>query len=283
MTGKELAVPQPQQVQAWSREDVDLIKNTVARGATDHELKLFLTVAKRSGLDPFSKQIHFVKRKIWNSAKKGYDEVGTIQTGIDGYRAIGEQTGTLAGIDDAVFDDESGTHPQKASVTVYRFLTGQRVAFTASARWSEYAATDREGNPAAMWKKMPYLMLAKCAEALALRKAFPNDLSGLYTSEEMQQADRPTLAGEGYDTSAVAEDVEVISTGDDLPTETADMTPAEQKKHIAAILKFHKVDFADKKAAERYVADETLLSLKPENYAEIIRILEANDLKHESA
>src|SRR3954447_16557275 len=116
---KEVVVAQPQAVQQWSRDEIDLIKNTVAKGATDNELKLFLTVAKRSGLDPFSKQIHFVKRKTWNSAKKAYDEVGTIQTGIDGYRAIGEQTGTLAGIDDAIFDDESKPHPQKASVTVY--------------------------------------------------------------------------------------------------------------------------------------------------------------------
>lgn len=118
MTGKEVAAAQPQQVQAWSREDVDLIKNTVARGATDNELKLFLTVAKRSGLDPFSKQIHFVKRRTWNAATNGYIEVGTIQTGIDGYRAIGEKTGTLAGIDDAVFDSEDKDHPNKASVTV---------------------------------------------------------------------------------------------------------------------------------------------------------------------
>jgi len=274
---KSVVIAQPQQVQAWSREDVELIKNTVARGATDTELKLFLMVAKRSGLDPFSKQIHFVKRKVWNATKRAYEEVGTIQTGIDGYRAIGEQTGTLAGIDDAQFDSEEGDHPKKATVTVYRFLKGERVGFTASARWTEYAALDREGNPAAMWKKMPYLMLAKCAEALALRKAFPNDLSGLYTNEEMQQAERPTLAGEGYDTSAVEDDAEIISTGDDLPKNDAEMTPAEQKLRIAAILKFHNVDITDKKEPERYVADETGLALVEKNYSEIIRILQAND------
>src|SRR3954447_5935481 len=94
---KEVVVAQPQAVQQWSRDEIDLIKNTVARGASDNELKLFLMVAKRSGLDPFSKQIHFVKRKTWNAVKRAYDDVGTIQTGIDGFRAIAERSETLAG------------------------------------------------------------------------------------------------------------------------------------------------------------------------------------------
>src|SRR4051794_19111919 len=129
---KEVVVASPQAVQQWSREEVDLIKNTVARGASDNELKLFMMVAKRSGLDPFSKQIHFVQRKVKN--KDGsWGNVGTIQTGIDGFRAIAERSGTLAGIDDAVFDSEDNPHPQKAAVTVYRWLHGQWVAFSASA------------------------------------------------------------------------------------------------------------------------------------------------------
>lgn len=159
----------------WTEQQVALITNTVAKGATPDELKLFLYTASRTGLDPLTRQIHFVKR----------GGQMTVQTGIDGYRAIAERSGTLAGIDDAVFDSEDGPRPNKASVTVYRLINGERVPFTASARWSEYAV---EGG--FMWKKMPYLMLAKCAEALALRKAFPNDLTGLYTNEEMQQADK---------------------------------------------------------------------------------------------
>src|SRR5215212_37053 len=161
METKEITVAAPQAMQAWSREEVDLIKNTVARGASDNELKLFLMIAKRSGLDPFSKQIHFVKRKT------KFGDVGTIQTGIDGFRAIAERSGTLAGIEDAVFDSEDKAHPQKATVTVYRWLHGQRIGFTASARWSEYAQPGQYGKQS-MWDKMPYLMLGKCAEALAL-------------------------------------------------------------------------------------------------------------------
>lgn len=160
----------------YSEEQIRLIKHTVARNATDDELKLFLYTAVRTGLDPLTRQIHFVKR----------GGQATIQTGIDGYRAIAESKGDLAGIDDAVYDTETQMHPNKATVTVYRLVDGHRVSFTASARWTEYAP---QGAQSFMWNKMPYLMLAKCAEALALRKAFPNDLSGIYTDEEMAQAE----------------------------------------------------------------------------------------------
>lgn len=173
----------------WTPEQISLIQRTVARGATVDELGLFFNIAKRAGLDVFTKQVHFVKRKVWNNDKKSYDEVGTTQTGIDGYRAIADRSGNYAGSDDAIFDSEIELHPQKAMVTVYRIVGGQRCAYTASARWSEYAPINPKTNEImGQWKKMPYLMLAKCAEALALRKAFPNDLSGLYTEEEMEQA-----------------------------------------------------------------------------------------------
>ena len=169
-----------------SREQIDLIKRTVAHGATDDELALFLHVCQRTGLDPLARQIHAVKR--WNRAENR--EVMSIQTGIDGYRLTAARTGEHMGTDDAVFDTEDEPHPNKASVTVYRLRNGQVCSFTASARWSEYVQTTREGTPNAMWGRMPFLMLGKCAEALALRKAFPAELSGLYTHEEMMQADR---------------------------------------------------------------------------------------------
>src|SRR5690349_15790786 len=106
----------------WSAEQVELIKSTVAKGATDNELKLFLYTAKRTGLDPLTKQIHFVKR----------GQQMTIQTGIDGYRAIAERTGQLAGIDDAVYETDHAERPVKATVTVYRIVKGLKVSFTAS-------------------------------------------------------------------------------------------------------------------------------------------------------
>lgn len=176
--------------QPYTQAQIALITRTVAKGATKDELGLFLNVSKRCGLDPFSKQIYFIKRNVWNSSLKKSESVGTIQTGIDGYRAIAEKSGNYAGSDDAVYDTEQEDHPNKATITVWKIVNGEKCGFTASARWKEYAAVHpKKGTIMGQWKTMPYLMLAKCAESLALRKAFPNDLSGLYTEDEMSQVD----------------------------------------------------------------------------------------------
>lgn len=161
-----------------------LIKRTVAKDATDDELEMFLHQCRKTGLDPLARQIYCIKR----------GGKATIQTGIDGYRLIADRTGLYAGNDDAVFVGEHfvGTEgrevsaPPQATVTVWKFVRDERCPFTATARWSEYYPGDIQGQ---MWRKMPYVLLAKCAEALALRKAFPADLSGIYTDAEMHQAD----------------------------------------------------------------------------------------------
>ena len=152
---------------------VDLIKSQVAVGATNDELKLFLHVADKSGLDALSKQIYFIKR----GGKM------TIQTAIDGFRSIADRTGQYVGSNDPVFTG-NGKNPEKATVTVSKVVQGVVGEFTASARWTEYYP-DKNSF---MWDKMPHTMLGKCAEALALRKAFPQQLSGLYTGDEMAQA-----------------------------------------------------------------------------------------------
>jgi phage recombination protein Bet len=256
-----------------SQEQIDLIKNTVARGATNDELKLFLYTAQRTGLDPLTKQIHFIKRRVWNKRTNDYDEVGTIQTGIDGYRVVASRNG-LAGIEDAVFDDESGAHPNKATVTVYRMVEGQRVSFTASARWKEYAQLDHKtGDPTGMWKKMPYLMLAKVAEALALRKAFPNDLTGVYTNEEMQQADTDTPSDpvpvqyEVKRATPAADDEEAGSTirQEGVQTEIDEYRKRQIKDLMTITLQ--------KPARKEVVKELTGLEMKPDNYEAVIKKL----------
>lgn len=174
---------------------IDLVKNQImgfdksGRARPDDDLLLFLYTCKRTGLDPLTRQIYAVYR--WNN-QLGREVMG-IQTGIDGMRLVAQRSNQYAGQDDVVYtpDDEVDPHPTKASVTVYKQIKGSRVSFTASARWSEYAQTNKDGKPVVMWAKMPYLMLGKCAEALALRKAFPNELSGIYAAEEMGQAENP--------------------------------------------------------------------------------------------
>ncbi len=164
----------------FDQSKIALLKATVAKDATDSELQLFLHLCQRTGLDPFARQIYFQKRY-----SKRYGHQMTVLTGIDGYRLIADRTGLYVGNDDPIYDVEAV--PRKATVTVYKLIGGMRCPFTASSRWDQYYPGDEQGF---LWKKMPHLMLGKTAEALALRKAFPAELSGLYTDAEMEQADR---------------------------------------------------------------------------------------------
>ncbi|MBD5603593.1 MAG: phage recombination protein Bet [Candidatus Eremiobacteraeota bacterium] len=202
----------------FTREQVDLVKSTVAVGATDMELALFLQVAKHRGLDVFTRQIHFVKRR----QKRGGEwvDVGTIQTGIDGFRLIAERTGKSDGQDDAEFEyEKDGRTLRRASVRVYRKDVAR--PFVGSAYWAEYADLYDDGNPKAMWKRMPHVMLAKCAEALALRKAYPENLSGLYTDDEM-----PTIEGVAVVNEQPATTVP-LGTASRMPEQRAEPTPGE--------------------------------------------------------
>lgn len=253
-------------------EQIELVKNTVAKGATNDELQLFLYTAERTKLDPLTKQIYFVKRA----------NQMTIQTGIDGYRAIAERSGTLAGIDDAVFDSEDKSHPNKATVTVHRIIQNLRVAYTASARWTEYAP---QGGQAFMWQKMPYLMLGKCAEALALRKAFPNDLSGIYTTEEMQQSENTKINVVDHEVETI---VEVPATAPVKPTTSPVQTfkpiqPIHQqppmnsdalKTKIKELCLLLKPTVKTKEEYENLVIGQTGFKLEPKNYQFIIKTLQ---------
>lgn len=167
-----------------SAEDQALIRRQKYSGLNNDEWATFMHAVDRFRLDPFANQIYAVQRNQ-KDPSGNYVKVMSIQTGIDGFRLIADRTGQYAGSDDAVYDSEA--QPKRATVSVWKMVAGQRCPFTASARWDQYYPGDKQGM---MWKKMPHLMLGKCAEALALRKAFPAELAGLYTADEMAQADR---------------------------------------------------------------------------------------------
>jgi len=173
-------------------ETVELIKRTVATGTTNDEFEMFLYQARKSGLDPLSKQIYIIKRKIrvkdYDKTKgtwvEKYIEKATIQASIDGLRVIAQRSGDYAGQEEPKFEEDAQGNPIKCTVVLYKFdKKGSRYqAAVGVAYWKEYVPSD--DRQAFMWKKMPHQMLAKVAESIALRKAFPQDLYGLYAQEE---------------------------------------------------------------------------------------------------
>jgi phage recombination protein Bet len=189
----ELAVQQETQrmPQQFTNEDIELIRDTVCKGATDTEFKLFINQAKTTGLNPLARQVFAVKR--WDSSLKR--EAMSIQVSIDGFRLIAERTGKYAGQtppqwcgEDGVWKDVwlASEPPAAARVGVLR--SDFKEPCYRVARFDSYAQTKKEGGLTHMWAKMGDVMIAKCAESLALRTAFPQELSGLYTSDEMAQA-----------------------------------------------------------------------------------------------
>jgi phage recombination protein Bet len=173
-------------------EQVDLIKKTIAKGASDTELSMFLQQCQRLRLDPFSRQIFLVPR--YDSSVRAM--VRTPQVSIDGMRLIAQRTGKYRGqtpvewcAKDGVWADvwlDDNQPPAAARVGVRHSDFDEPLY--AVARYGAYVQTRKDGKANAMWARMPDLMLGKVAESLALRKAFPHELSGVYTTDEMGQA-----------------------------------------------------------------------------------------------
>lgn len=173
---EDLASHSQDQVCMFSNEKRKLLKDTVCRGASDSEFELFLHVCIKTGLDPFMKQIYSIPRGGQR----------TIQTSIDGFRLIAERTNRYAPGKEPSYVYNGEAQLISATATVKKM--------TADGTWHDVSATafnSEYNGKNTFWTKMPHLMLAKCAECLALRRAFPAEMSGVYTDEEMQQAAKP--------------------------------------------------------------------------------------------
>ncbi|MGW4073751.1 recombinase RecT [Streptomyces asiaticus] len=195
------------------------------------QLAIFFHFCVRSGLDPFARQIYMIGRTNWKAADDPDEpeKTWTIQTGIDGFRAVAHRAATKAGesisYEDTVYYDSEGNahevwlskeHPAAVKVTVLRGTS----RFPFIARWDEFAPTyyDRKQGAyvvAKMWRQMPAHMLRKCAEAGGLRMAAPQDLSGVYVDEEMARADAEAVVREAEDATRALRKAAGLEPGDD--------------------------------------------------------------------
>lgn len=236
----------------FAKEQVDLISRTVCKGCTPDELATFLHVCQTTGLDPLLRQVHPVQR--WDRESNKYRM--TIQTGIDGYRLVADRTGAYApGREPSYLYDKDGNLVSSTAYVKKRTSDGSWHEVAATAFYSEYVGLTKDGKPSSFWRTKPHIMLSKCAEALALRRAFPAELAGIYTHEEMDQAGNdeaepaakkprtkragPTAddvwgelmrmtGGDGAKTEALAEVVLGVSTADEITD------PAEAMRKVTA-------------------------------------------------
>lgn len=152
-------------------------------GCPDDAIALYFYRCKALGADPLGRLLYIAHRRE-RKGKNDWEDRWPIETTIDGFRAIGESTGQYDGQDAPVYEYDADGNVYSATVTIYRKDITHNISATAF--FSEYCQT-KDGIPTFMWLKMPRNQLAKCAEALAWRKAFPKQLNGIYIDTEMEQ------------------------------------------------------------------------------------------------
>ncbi|MDQ3158707.1 MAG: phage recombination protein Bet [bacterium] len=245
----------------FTPEQIQLLKNQIAPKATNDELKLFIAQCERTQLDPFARQIYCIH--MGNKM--------SIQVSIDGFRVIAERSDNYAGQDEPVFTYDDNKLAS-CKVNVYKWRGNQRyVASVGVAMFSEYT----QGNQ--MWNKMPHAMLAKCAEAIALRRAFPQDLSGLYTKDEMEEDDVKENLRHEPDMK-VGDPIEVIKQAKPSSKSKAIESAREQIRNIdeAVLVAIDQINVCETETS----LNETIkrYSNKPEIILDV-RVLEAGKAK----
>jgi phage recombination protein Bet len=240
MTTTAIQIAEPGAIAAREFGDkIAIIRSVIAPGTTPEELDLFATYCQRTALDPFAKQIYAIKRAAREQVNGQWRDVQrmTIQVGIDGARLIAERTGMYAGqLGPYWYDAEAREWldvwlekypPAAAKVGVLRH--DFKEPLWGVARFDSYASKKNDGTLINLWARMPEVMIAKCAESLALRKAFPQQMAGLLTGEEMQQADNPPPAPIRHTPPRVVE-----SYSDGLGNNSGDVGNNSNRQHFGA-------------------------------------------------
>jgi phage recombination protein Bet len=234
MSEREMTVQEPRGLQLQP-EQLDLLKRTIARGATDDELALFMEVCRLTGLDPFTGQIYAVKR--WDSREKR--EVMAIQVGIDGLRLIGDRNGTYAPGNSPTYTfkedgslDSCTAYGHKARKTP----DGKFAWFPVNATvwYDEKVQRTRSGEPTRFWKESPRNQLAKCAEALLIRKCAPNETRHVRLAVEVRESEQeaPMLVQPSEMPEVAVETVDE-DTGEVVEAEVQEVPASEEDKDYA--------------------------------------------------
>lgn len=167
------------------------LQNSVFPGAKDESILLAVDYCKARKLDILKKPCHIVPMSVTDAKTGNKNWRDVIMPGIYEQRITAFRTGQMAGQDEPVFGDtvtfKGIEAPEWCRVTVYRFINNERCAFSHTEYFCEACATTKEGKPNSMWSKRPRGQLAKCAEAGALRKAFPDELGGVITADEVNE------------------------------------------------------------------------------------------------
>lgn len=283
----------------FTEDQLKLIRDTICKGADANEFALFMYTCKHLGLNPLLRQIHAVKR--WDA--KLQREAMALQTGIDGYRLIAERTKKYAPGKEATFVHDDKGAVVSATAYVKKLVGGEWHEVAATAYYAEYVQTTKEGKPNSMWGRMPHSQLAKCAEALALRRAFPNDTAGVYTDEEMGQADniidqpgKPNIeppkekkpeqtadsqAQDPYVKTFIPEQVEVRSGGGEDDKKNVGKEPGE-KGYVKAWTKFGVQDPADGAVYGTFNENEGAIAQEACDHKKAIKLTWKDDGKYKT-
>lgn len=168
----------------WTEEEIQIIKETICKGANEAEFKAFVRTCVHLSLDPFRKQIYSIPRKVSG------ETIRINVVSIDGLRLIAERTGKYAPGSMTTYKYNDKNHLISATAYVKKLTKdGTWHEIGVEAFYHEYVQMYNQ-KPSGVWKDKPHVMLSKCAEALALRKAFPAEMSSVYAEEEFNKPEK---------------------------------------------------------------------------------------------